>query len=79
MNSDSYKYLDINGVSIAYMDSGKGQTILLVHGFASFSFTWQKMLSFFPENLRIVSIDLKGYGYSEKICDEFLSPFDQSR
>ena len=79
MDSDSYKYIDINGVSIAYTDSGKGQTILLVHGFASFSFTWQKMLSFFPENLRIVTIDLKGYGYSEKMCDEFLSPFDQSR
>ncbi len=79
MNADSYKYIDIDGVSIAYTDSGSGQTILLVHGFASFSFTWQKMLEFFPENLRIVTIDLKGYGYSEKLCDDHLSPFDQSQ
>ena len=79
MNSDSYKYIDINGVSIAYTDSGQGQTLLFVHGFASYSFTWQKMLEFFPEDLRIVCIDLKGYGYSEKICDDHLSPFDQSR
>ncbi len=79
MNSDSYKYIDINGVSIAYTDSGQGQTILLVHGFASFSFTWQKMLGFFPKNLRIVCIDLKGYGYSEKLFDDCLSPFDQSQ
>jgi len=79
MNADSYKYIDINGVSIAYTDSGSGRTILLVHGFASFSFTWQKMLEFFPENVRIVTIDLKGFGYSEKLCDDHLSPFDQSR
>ncbi|MCK4982531.1 MAG: alpha/beta hydrolase, partial [Victivallaceae bacterium] len=79
MNSDSYKYININGVSIAYTDSGSGRTILLVHGFASFSFTWQKMLKFFPENVRIVTIDLKGFGYSEKLCDNYLSPFDQSR
>ncbi|MCK5347123.1 MAG: alpha/beta hydrolase, partial [Candidatus Heimdallarchaeota archaeon] len=80
MNSDSYKYIDIDGVSIAYTDSaGSGRTILLVHGFASFSFTWQKMLEFFPENARIVTIDLKGYGYSEKLCDDYLSPFDQSQ
>jgi len=81
MNSDSYQYIDINGVSIAYIDSGQkdGQTILFVHGFASFSFTWQKMLEFFPKNIRVVCIDLKGHGYSEKLCDERLSPFEQSR
>lgn len=78
MTEKDYKYIDINGVSIAYRDKGCGQTILFVHGFASFSYTWQKMLEYFPENLRVVTIDLKGYGYSEKICDDNLSPFDQS-
>ncbi len=81
MNSDSYQYVDIDGLSIAYTDSGQenGETVLLVHGFASFSFTWQRILEFFPENIRTVCIDLKGYGYSEKVADDNLSPFDQSR
>ena len=81
MNPDNYQYVKINGVSIAYTDSGKknGQTVLLVHGFASFSFTWKRLLELFPENIRVVCIDLKGYGYSEKICDDKLSPFEQSR
>lgn len=81
MNSESYQYIDINGVSIAYTDSGQEnkETVLLVHGFASFSFTWQKILEFFPANVRTLCIDLKGYGYSEKLCDDNLSPFDQSR
>ncbi|MDD5699497.1 MAG: alpha/beta fold hydrolase [Victivallaceae bacterium] len=79
MNSADYKYIDLDGISIAYTDSGSGQILLFVHGFASFSFTWRKMLGFFPENLRKITIDLKGYGYSEKRCDDFLSPFDQSQ
>ena len=79
MNADSYNYIDIKGVSIAYTDKGSGQTLLFVHGFASFSYTWMKMLKFFPKDLRIVTIDLKGYGYSEKLCDDRLSPFDQSQ
>lgn len=79
MDADSYKHIDINGISIAYTDSGSGQTVLFVHGFASFSYTWQKMLRCLPQNLRFVTIDLKGCGYSEKICDNYLSPFDHSQ
>ena len=79
MDADSYKYIDINGISIAYTDSGNGRTILFVHGFASFSYTWQKMMQCLPENLRLVALDLKGCGYSEKVCDGYLSPFDQSQ
>ncbi|MDD5727704.1 MAG: alpha/beta hydrolase, partial [Victivallales bacterium] len=79
MTQKNYKYIDIDGVSIAYLERGCGQqTLLFVHGFASFSFTWQKMLEYFPEDVRAVAIDLKGYGYSEKFCDDKLSPFDQA-
>ena len=51
MNPDNYQYVKINGVSIAYTDSGQknGQTVLLVHGFASFSFTWKRLLEPFPK------------------------------
>jgi pimeloyl-ACP methyl ester carboxylesterase len=78
MNAKEYKHIDINGVSIAYTDSGEGQPVLFIHGFASYSFTWMKMLGYMPKKLRYITIDLKGYGYSEKRCDDQLSPFDQS-
>ena len=79
MNAKDYKHIDVNGISIAYTDSGGGQPpVLFIHGFASSSFSWMKMIGYMPRKLRFITIDLKGYGYSEKKCDDQLSPFDQS-
>ena len=79
MNAKDYKHIDVNGISIAYTDSGGGQPpVLFIHGFASSSFSWMKMIGYMPRKLRFITIDLKGYGYSEKRCDDQLSPFDQS-
>ncbi|MDD3117980.1 MAG: alpha/beta hydrolase [Victivallales bacterium] len=79
MGPADYKYIAINGVNIAYTDCGRGQTVLLVHGFASFSYTWMEMRRFLPtDRLRCLTIDLKGYGYSDKITDDHLAPFDQA-
>ncbi|OGV58479.1 MAG: hypothetical protein A2X45_17860 [Lentisphaerae bacterium GWF2_50_93] len=79
MSSIDYKHIIINGVSIAYTDSGKGRPILFIHGFASSSYTWMKMLEYLPRKFRFLTIDLKGFGHSEKKCDDHLSPFDQSQ
>jgi pimeloyl-ACP methyl ester carboxylesterase len=78
MNAKDYKHIEINGISIAYTDSGAGQPVLFIHGFASSSFSWMKMIGYMPQKLRFITVDLKGYGYSEKRCDDQLSPFDQS-
>jgi pimeloyl-ACP methyl ester carboxylesterase len=78
MRVEDYKFIDINGVSIAYTDHGVGRTMLLVHGFASFSYTWLKLQRHLPEEFRFISIDLKGHGYSEKKHDSRLAPVDQA-
>jgi pimeloyl-ACP methyl ester carboxylesterase len=78
MISEDYKYIDIDGVSIAYTERGSGQPVLFVHGFASFSYTWMKMIDFLPAKFRFITIDLKGHGYSEKICDDNLALFDHA-
>ena len=78
MGPEDYKYININGISIAYSDHGEGRTILFVHGFATFSYTWHKLCKYIPDEFRIVSLDLKGHGYSEKRCDNNLAPVDQA-
>ena len=78
MTSKDYKYIDIDGISIAYTDKGSGQPILFIHGFSSFSYTWMKMIDFLPEKFRFITIDLKGHGYSEKKCDDNLALFDHA-
>jgi pimeloyl-ACP methyl ester carboxylesterase len=73
-----YKYINIDGLSTAYTDKGEGQPVIFVHSFGSSSITWQKLINFLPVDLRIITLDLKGHGYSAKKCDGCLSPYDQS-
>ncbi len=79
MSSIDYRHIDINGISVAYTDRGEGRPILFIHGFASSSYSWMKMIGYMPGGFRFITIDLKGFGYSEKRCDDQLSPFDQSQ
>ncbi len=74
-----YHFVELEGYKIAYRRQGRGQPVLMVHGFASNSFTWQPLIDNLPNNFCFYTIDMKGFGYSEKICDEHLSPFDQAR
>lgn len=78
MNSD-YKYVTLQGVNIAYKDRGAGQPMLMLHGFASFAYTWDPLIKLFGDQFRFISIDQKGWGYSEKKCDGNLSPHDQAK
>ncbi len=78
MGPSDYKYIDINGVNIAYTEHGSGRPLLFIHGFASFSYTWLELIGFLPAGLRCITIDLKGAGYSAKISDDHLAPFDQA-
>ncbi len=77
MKQEDYKYILINGINIAYTDRGSGRPIVFVHGFASFSFTWFKLIENLPDTCRFITLDLKGSGYSEKAYDDN-SPFSQS-
>lgn len=73
------QYIEINGLRIAYSEHGKGEPVLLVHGFAESSFTWEKLVGKLPPNHRHIMPDLKGFGYSDKTLDGDFSPLSQSK
>lgn len=62
-----------DGVSIAYMDEGAGEPILLIHGFASNVATnwrdagWVRTLQ--ASGRRVVAFDNRGHGRSEKLYE----------
>lgn len=66
--------LPVNGRSIAYSDQGRGDAIVLVHGFAASSREnwdkagWLQMLA--RANRRVVAVDLLGHGESDRPHDE---------
>lgn len=56
-----------NGSNVAYIDEGKGkQTILFIHGLATYSGTWAQNIQELKKSYRCVAIDLPGNGYSDK-------------
>ncbi|XP_019430627.1 PREDICTED: pheophytinase, chloroplastic [Lupinus angustifolius] len=55
------------GYSIRYQYSGNhGPALVLIHGFGANSDHWRKNISVLAESHRVYSIDLIGYGYSDK-------------
>jgi pimeloyl-ACP methyl ester carboxylesterase len=64
---------DSDGVRIAYIDEGRGEPILLIHGFASNINTnwigpgWVQTLT--RAGRRVIAYDNRGHGESEKLYD----------
>ncbi len=64
---------DSDGVTIAYIDEGRGDPILLIHGFASNATVnwrntnWIKTLN--EAGFRVIAYDNRGHGHSEKLYD----------
>lgn len=56
-----------NDIEMAYSESGSGrQTILFVHGLASYIPAWKKNVAMLKDHYRCIAIDLPGYGKSSK-------------
>lgn len=54
-------------IKIAYTDQGKGiETILFIHGLASYIPAWKNNVSALQTDYRCIAIDLPGYGKSSK-------------
>ena len=61
------EYLETkDGAKIYYEDHGKGQPIVLVHGWICSSKFWQKNAPELAKIFRVVTLDLRGHGNSSK-------------
>ncbi|MGK7926442.1 MAG: alpha/beta fold hydrolase, partial [Spirulina sp.] len=53
-------------VQIAYGEKGAGKPVILVHGIASWSYSWRHAIAPLSEHFRVFCIDAKGCGFSDK-------------
>jgi pimeloyl-ACP methyl ester carboxylesterase len=56
----------VNGHTLAYRMEGQGQTILLIHGIAGSSSTWNEAMRRLALRYRVLAPDLLGHGESDK-------------
>lgn len=60
------RWLEIDSNHIHYIDEGKGDVLLFVHGTPEWSFGYRELIKPLRNNFRCVALDLLGFGLSEK-------------
>lgn len=75
---DTHDYfVTINNVKYHYTEyPGPGETIFLLHGFASSTYTWEKVAPVLQaRGYHVWALDMKGFGWSDKPEDADYSPW----
>ncbi|MCC3649417.1 alpha/beta fold hydrolase [Cytobacillus firmus] len=55
------KRIDVNGTAISYYDEGKGEPLVLLHGFCGSKDYWARVIPILAENFRVIAMDLPGH------------------
>ncbi len=58
------KFAEANGVRLHYLQAGKGEPVLLLHGFAQTSHMWRPLIKELARTHTVIAPDLRGYGSS---------------
>ena len=70
LNADAPgSYLDIDGTAIHYVEAGRGEDVVLIHGWNGSTFSFRYTIPELAQRYRVIAIDLMGYGYSARMRD----------
>ena len=57
---------DVNGMSMKYLAGGKGETLLLIHGFGANKDNWTRVSKYLTPHFSVIAPDLVGFGESAR-------------
>jgi 2-hydroxymuconate-semialdehyde hydrolase len=60
------KVIRLEDAAIHYVDRGQGPPLVLIHGLGGRIYNFRYNIPILSERLRVVALDLKGFGYSER-------------
>jgi len=60
------KFADVNGIKMHYLVAGKGEPIILMHGYAQNSHMWRPAMKELAKTHLVVAPDLRGFGDTTK-------------
>ena len=70
LNADAPgSFLDIDGTPIHYVEAGRGEAVVLIHGWNGSTFSFRYTIPELAQRYRVIAIDLLGYGYSARMPD----------
>lgn len=62
----SHHTANVNGVQIHYVIGGKGEPLVLMHGFLGTWYAWRKIMPTLAEHYTVIAPDLRGLGDSSR-------------
>lgn len=68
------RFIEVDGLRFHYQEKGSGTPLLLIHGNNSSTYTWKDVFEPLAEKYRVISIDLKGFGFSAKPDGDYRMP-----
>jgi len=60
------RFAEVNGVKLHYFVAGKGDPVILLHGYAQNSHMWLPLIPELAKTHTVIAPDLRGFGRSEK-------------
>ena len=60
------RFADVNGVRLHYLIAGKGDPVILLHGYAQTSHMWRPLIPELARTHPVIAPDLRGFGESSK-------------
>jgi pimeloyl-ACP methyl ester carboxylesterase len=64
MQPPQSKFAEVNGTRLHYLISGKGDPVVLLHGYAETSHMWLPLIAKLTEKHTVIAPDLRGFGQS---------------
>jgi pimeloyl-ACP methyl ester carboxylesterase len=65
------KFAEVNGVRLHYLIAGKGDPVVLLHGFAESSHMWLPLIAKLADKHTVIAPDLRGFGQSGTPADGY--------
>jgi pimeloyl-ACP methyl ester carboxylesterase len=60
----------VNGVDLAYVEQGRGEPVLFVHGGVSDYRAWDQQMNAFGAGFRAIAVSCRGYWPNAKLCPD---------
>lgn len=67
-------YLSVDSTRLYYDETGSGPPLLLIHGLGSSGRDWREQVNAFADRYRVIRIDLRGHGRSDRPRGPYAMP-----
>ena len=66
--------IGVNGMSMAYRETGAGRPLIFLHGAMVSGWMWDRLLPLIANGVRAIVPDLRGHGFSDNPSGELSYP-----